>query len=144
MFLLAITKWMQYGWSAVLTDITVLGLSEIYLFSHWGWKLIREKCCNFKIIFLNCEDCFSRNKYACKQSIVFHTWVTFLIKDGSVADSVCKYAWRHVGVSDYQFFFFQGIRVRALILINPHNPLGDIYPAQLLTECLEFAHRFAS
>ncbi|EOB07669.1 1-aminocyclopropane-1-carboxylate synthase-like protein 1, partial [Anas platyrhynchos] len=36
----------------------------------------------------------------------------------------------------------QGIRVRALILINPHNPLGDIYPAQLLKECLDFAHRY--
>ncbi|XP_037240957.1 1-aminocyclopropane-1-carboxylate synthase-like protein 1 isoform X1 [Falco rusticolus] len=36
----------------------------------------------------------------------------------------------------------QGIRVRALILINPRNPLGDIYPAQLLKECLEFAHRY--
>ncbi|NWI19493.1 1A1L1 protein, partial [Crypturellus soui] len=35
----------------------------------------------------------------------------------------------------------QGIRVRALILINPHNPLGGIYPAQLLKECLRFAHR---
>ncbi|MGH0156249.1 UNVERIFIED_CONTAM: hypothetical protein FKN15_061974 [Acipenser sinensis] len=34
----------------------------------------------------------------------------------------------------------QGIRVRALILINPHNPLGDIYPAHLLKECLDFAH----
>nr|XP_016849818.1 PREDICTED: 1-aminocyclopropane-1-carboxylate synthase-like protein 1 isoform X2 [Anolis carolinensis] len=38
--------------------------------------------------------------------------------------------------------FSEGIRVRALILINPHNPLGDIYPAQLLKECLEFAHRY--
>ncbi|RXM32271.1 1-aminocyclopropane-1-carboxylate synthase-like protein 1, partial [Acipenser ruthenus] len=36
----------------------------------------------------------------------------------------------------------QGIRVRALILINPHNPLGDIYPAHLLKECLDFAHRY--
>ncbi|NXA31865.1 1A1L1 protein, partial [Eudromia elegans] len=35
----------------------------------------------------------------------------------------------------------QGIRVRSLILINPHNPLGDVYPAQLLKECLDFAHR---
>ncbi|XP_015709027.2 1-aminocyclopropane-1-carboxylate synthase-like protein 1 [Coturnix japonica] len=35
----------------------------------------------------------------------------------------------------------QGIRVRVLVLINPNNPLGDIYPAQLLKECLEFAHR---
>lgn len=32
--------------------------------------------------------------------------------------------------------------MRALVLINPNNPLGDIYPAQLLKECLEFAHRF--
>uniref|UniRef100_A0A8C4UZ31 Aminotransferase class I/classII large domain-containing protein n=1 Tax=Falco tinnunculus TaxID=100819 RepID=A0A8C4UZ31_FALTI len=32
--------------------------------------------------------------------------------------------------------------VFTLILINPRNPLGDIYPAQLLKECLEFAHRF--
>ncbi|NWU98293.1 1A1L1 protein, partial [Upupa epops] len=37
----------------------------------------------------------------------------------------------------------QGIRVRALILINPHNPLGDVYPAELLTQCLQFAHRHA-
>uniref|UniRef100_A0A8B9NG63 Aminotransferase class I/classII large domain-containing protein n=1 Tax=Accipiter nisus TaxID=211598 RepID=A0A8B9NG63_9AVES len=44
----------------------------------------------------------------------------------------------------FTFFLFQGIRVRALILINPHNPLGDIYPAQLLKECLEFAHRIYS
>ncbi|XP_044280829.1 1-aminocyclopropane-1-carboxylate synthase-like protein 1 [Varanus komodoensis] len=42
----------------------------------------------------------------------------------------------------YQRAKEQGIRVRALILINPHNPLGDIYPAQLLKECLEFAHRY--
>ncbi|XP_069504543.1 1-aminocyclopropane-1-carboxylate synthase-like protein 1 isoform X2 [Ambystoma mexicanum] len=35
----------------------------------------------------------------------------------------------------------KGIRVRALILINPHNPLGDIYPAKLLKECLYFGHR---
>ncbi|XP_020640776.2 1-aminocyclopropane-1-carboxylate synthase-like protein 1 isoform X1 [Pogona vitticeps] len=42
----------------------------------------------------------------------------------------------------YQRAKDQGIRVRALILINPHNPLGDIYPAQLLKECLEFAHRY--
>ncbi|XP_038653101.1 1-aminocyclopropane-1-carboxylate synthase-like protein 1 isoform X2 [Scyliorhinus canicula] len=35
----------------------------------------------------------------------------------------------------------QGIRIRALILINPHNPLGDIYPEQLLKDCLDFAHR---
>ncbi|XP_058039369.1 1-aminocyclopropane-1-carboxylate synthase-like protein 1 [Ahaetulla prasina] len=42
----------------------------------------------------------------------------------------------------YQGARKKGIRVRALILINPHNPLGDIYPAQLLTECLEFAHRY--
>ncbi|OXB53719.1 hypothetical protein ASZ78_011566 [Callipepla squamata] len=35
----------------------------------------------------------------------------------------------------------QGIRVRILVLINPNNPVGDIYPAQLLKECLEFAHR---
>ncbi|MGH0142184.1 UNVERIFIED_CONTAM: hypothetical protein FKN15_052238 [Acipenser sinensis] len=48
---------------------------------------------------------------------------------------------RLVGVSYHQSFIFQGIRVRALILINPHNPLGDIYPAHLLKECLDFAHR---
>ncbi|KAH0627460.1 hypothetical protein JD844_003187 [Phrynosoma platyrhinos] len=42
----------------------------------------------------------------------------------------------------YQRAKEQGIRVRALILINPHNPLGDIYPEQLLKECLEFAHRY--
>lgn len=32
--------------------------------------------------------------------------------------------------------------MRVLVLINPNNPLGDIYPEQLLKDCLEFAHRF--
>ncbi|XP_066441868.1 1-aminocyclopropane-1-carboxylate synthase-like protein 1 [Eleutherodactylus coqui] len=35
----------------------------------------------------------------------------------------------------------QGIRVKALILINPQNPLGDIYSPHLLQECLGFASR---
>uniref|UniRef100_A0A5F8GJ39 Aminotransferase class I/classII large domain-containing protein n=1 Tax=Monodelphis domestica TaxID=13616 RepID=A0A5F8GJ39_MONDO len=36
----------------------------------------------------------------------------------------------------------EGVSVRGLILINPHNPLGDIYsPAELL-EYLEFAKRY--
>ncbi|XP_069816744.1 1-aminocyclopropane-1-carboxylate synthase-like protein 1 isoform X2 [Dendropsophus ebraccatus] len=33
----------------------------------------------------------------------------------------------------------QGITVKALILTNPHNPLGEVYSSHLLTECLEFA-----
>uniref|UniRef100_A0A8B9V174 Aminotransferase class I/classII large domain-containing protein n=1 Tax=Anas zonorhyncha TaxID=75864 RepID=A0A8B9V174_9AVES len=49
--------------------------------------------------------------------------------------------WLFVYFCEVMFWLF-GIRVRALILINPHNPLGDIYPAQLLKECLDFAHRY--
>ncbi|XP_075067940.1 1-aminocyclopropane-1-carboxylate synthase-like protein 1 isoform X2 [Mixophyes fleayi] len=37
----------------------------------------------------------------------------------------------------------QGIKIRALILINPQNPLGEIYSTQLLKECLEFASRYS-
>ncbi|XP_077980146.1 1-aminocyclopropane-1-carboxylate synthase-like protein 1 [Glandiceps talaboti] len=37
----------------------------------------------------------------------------------------------------------QGIKVRGLFLINPHNPTGDIYPESLLRECLQFAKRHA-
>ncbi|XP_036391259.1 1-aminocyclopropane-1-carboxylate synthase-like protein 1 [Megalops cyprinoides] len=33
----------------------------------------------------------------------------------------------------------EGVRVRAVILVNPHNPLGDIYPAEEMTAFLEFA-----
>ncbi|XP_070568307.1 1-aminocyclopropane-1-carboxylate synthase-like protein 1 [Ptychodera flava] len=35
----------------------------------------------------------------------------------------------------------EGINVRGLFLINPHNPLGDIYPAEVIMDCLHFAHR---
>ncbi|XP_072474447.1 1-aminocyclopropane-1-carboxylate synthase-like protein 1 isoform X2 [Notamacropus eugenii] len=35
----------------------------------------------------------------------------------------------------------EGVRVKGLILINPHNPLGDIYSQGELLEYLEFAKR---
>ncbi|XP_006815690.1 1-aminocyclopropane-1-carboxylate synthase-like protein 1, partial [Saccoglossus kowalevskii] len=35
----------------------------------------------------------------------------------------------------------EGINVRGLILINPNNPLGEIYSRELLMELLNFAHR---
>ncbi|KAM8968323.1 1-aminocyclopropane-1-carboxylate synthase-like protein 1 isoform 2-T2 [Sarcophilus harrisii] len=35
----------------------------------------------------------------------------------------------------------EGINVRGLILINPHNPLGDIYSQEQLQEYLDFAKR---
>ncbi|XP_072448334.1 1-aminocyclopropane-1-carboxylate synthase-like protein 1 isoform X1 [Chiloscyllium punctatum] len=36
----------------------------------------------------------------------------------------------------------QGTRVTAMILTNPHNPLGDIYSAKEMKEFLEFAKRY--
>ncbi|XP_078076765.1 1-aminocyclopropane-1-carboxylate synthase-like protein 1 isoform X2 [Mustelus asterias] len=36
----------------------------------------------------------------------------------------------------------QGTRVTAIILTNPHNPLGDIYSATEMKEFLEFAKRY--
>lgn len=36
---------------------------------------------------------------------------------------------------------FQGVKVKGLILINPWNPLGDIYSPGELQEYLEFAKR---
>jgi len=35
----------------------------------------------------------------------------------------------------------QNIRIRALLLTNPQNPLGDVYSGDLLRDCLLFAHR---
>ncbi|XP_076445214.1 1-aminocyclopropane-1-carboxylate synthase-like protein 1 [Babylonia areolata] len=35
----------------------------------------------------------------------------------------------------------QGKKVKAILLINPNNPLGDVYTPQLLTEILHFACR---
>ncbi|ORY02997.1 PLP-dependent transferase [Basidiobolus meristosporus CBS 931.73] len=35
----------------------------------------------------------------------------------------------------------EGIRVRAILLCNPHNPLGRCYPAEVLVEILRFANR---
>ncbi|KAM4027120.1 1-aminocyclopropane-1-carboxylate synthase-like protein 1 isoform 2-T5 [Anomaloglossus baeobatrachus] len=37
----------------------------------------------------------------------------------------------------------QGIKVKALVLINPQNPLGEVYSPHLLKECLEFASRYS-
>ncbi|XP_077178350.1 1-aminocyclopropane-1-carboxylate synthase-like protein 1 isoform X2 [Paroedura picta] len=36
----------------------------------------------------------------------------------------------------------KGVKVKALILLNPQNPLGDIYSLSELTEYLEFAKRY--
>lgn len=36
---------------------------------------------------------------------------------------------------------FQGVKVKGLILINPQNPLGDVYSPGELQEYLEFAKR---
>lgn len=38
-------------------------------------------------------------------------------------------------------WWFQGVKVKGLILINPQNPLGDIYSPEELQEYLEFAKR---
>lgn len=38
----------------------------------------------------------------------------------------------------------QGVTVRALILLNPQNPLGDVYSLSELWDYLEFAKRYAS
>uniref|UniRef100_A0AAR2JR54 Aminotransferase class I/classII large domain-containing protein n=1 Tax=Pygocentrus nattereri TaxID=42514 RepID=A0AAR2JR54_PYGNA len=35
----------------------------------------------------------------------------------------------------------QGVNVRAVILVNPHNPLGEIYTAEEMTSFLNFAKR---
>ncbi|XP_048828736.1 1-aminocyclopropane-1-carboxylate synthase-like protein 1 [Brienomyrus brachyistius] len=35
----------------------------------------------------------------------------------------------------------EGVNVRAVILMNPHNPLGEIYSAQEMTDLLEFAKK---
>nr|XP_006819586.1 PREDICTED: 1-aminocyclopropane-1-carboxylate synthase-like protein 1-like [Saccoglossus kowalevskii] len=35
----------------------------------------------------------------------------------------------------------QGYNVRCLFLINPHNPLGDVYSKELVLQCLQFAKR---
>ncbi|XP_068091375.1 1-aminocyclopropane-1-carboxylate synthase-like protein 1 [Hyperolius riggenbachi] len=36
----------------------------------------------------------------------------------------------------------RGINIKALILTNPQNPLGEVYSAEVLEECLEFGHRY--
>ncbi|KAK2100548.1 hypothetical protein P7K49_021896 [Saguinus oedipus] len=37
--------------------------------------------------------------------------------------------------------WFQGVKVKGLILINPQNPLGDVYSVEELQEYLVFAKR---
>ncbi|PYI11560.1 aspartate aminotransferase [Aspergillus sclerotiicarbonarius CBS 121057] len=35
----------------------------------------------------------------------------------------------------------RGVRIRALLLVNPHNPVGRCYPTQTLTEILKFCDK---
>jgi aspartate/methionine/tyrosine aminotransferase len=37
--------------------------------------------------------------------------------------------------------WFQGVKVKGLILINPQNPLGDVYSPEELQDFLRFAMR---
>lgn len=37
---------------------------------------------------------------------------------------------------------FQGKKVRGLVLINPQNPLGDVYSQDSMMEYLEFAKKY--
>lgn len=43
-----------------------------------------------------------------------------------------------------RFCVLQGVTVRALILLNPQNPLGDIYSPSELRDYLEFAKRYVT
>lgn len=36
----------------------------------------------------------------------------------------------------------QGVIIRAVILVNPHNPLGEVYTPQEMASFLEFAKRY--
>ncbi len=35
--------------------------------------------------------------------------------------------------------FIQGLNIKALILLNPHNPLGEVYSSEEMISFLEFA-----
>nr|XP_001391005.2 aspartate aminotransferase [Aspergillus niger CBS 513.88] len=35
----------------------------------------------------------------------------------------------------------KGVRIRALLLVNPHNPVGRCYPVETLTEILKFCNK---
>lgn len=43
--------------------------------------------------------------------------------------------------TSYEKSVNENICIRALLLTNPHNPLGDVYSEKLLRDCLAFAHR---
>ena len=37
----------------------------------------------------------------------------------------------------------EGIKIRALLLCNPHNPLGKCYPVETLKDLFKFCHRYS-
>jgi 1-aminocyclopropane-1-carboxylate synthase len=37
----------------------------------------------------------------------------------------------------------EGIKIRALLLCNPHNPLGKCYPVETLKALFMFCHRYS-
>lgn len=39
-------------------------------------------------------------------------------------------------------FFFKGLIIRAIILMNPHNPLAEVYTQKEMIVFLEFAKRY--
>ncbi|XP_038065085.1 1-aminocyclopropane-1-carboxylate synthase-like protein 1 isoform X2 [Patiria miniata] len=43
--------------------------------------------------------------------------------------------------SVYQEQTQKGMKIRAVFFVNPNNPLGDVYPKQLVLDMLQFCHR---
>lgn len=42
---------------------------------------------------------------------------------------------------EFFFFFLQGVNIKAMILLNPHNPLGEIYTSEEMISFLNVAKR---
>uniref|UniRef100_A0A8C4REW1 1-aminocyclopropane-1-carboxylate synthase-like protein 1 n=1 Tax=Erpetoichthys calabaricus TaxID=27687 RepID=A0A8C4REW1_ERPCA len=63
-----------------------------------------------------------------------------MIKKHFILYNNVKLVYAHL-TSEVFFISLQGARVKAIILINPHNPLGDVYTSTEMMQFLEFAKR---
>lgn len=54
----------------------------------------------------------------------------------------CTDAIKAVYIYPEAAYFFKGLIIRAIILMNPHNPLAEIYTRKEMIVFLEFAKRY--
>uniref|UniRef100_A0A3P8XEC9 1-aminocyclopropane-1-carboxylate synthase-like protein 1 n=1 Tax=Esox lucius TaxID=8010 RepID=A0A3P8XEC9_ESOLU len=126
-----------------------------------GHRFLREEVARFLSYYCGSPSPLRADNYYCRMALAILIPTPFY---GSISEDIHLYSAVRlyhvhldceVGVSDCRPFQLtvgkleeamrkatsEGVNIRALLLINPHNPLAEVYTPEELTAFLEFAKR---